>query len=148
MATRSFIARQTETGFEGVYCHWDGYLSHNGRVLREHYSDPEKLKNLIAGGDIFALAPEIGTQHDFRERPKGSTTFFHRDKGDSWKQCKSFRYKRLNNLIDIAEKSGCEFFYLFDGKTWQYAERGAQFFGLSDGSQFSGLKPLPDNLEE
>ena len=147
MATRSFIAHQTDSGFEGVYCHWDGYLSHNGRILRDHYSDIDKLKTLIAGGDVSVLAPNTGNKHDFLDRPEGVTTFYHRDRGDNWKFCKPRYYKGLKSLLKVAEKSGCEYFYFFDGKTWFYAERGMQFFGMSDGSTFSELKPLPENLE-
>lgn len=33
MSTRAVIARETETGFSGVYHHWDGYPSGLGRTL-------------------------------------------------------------------------------------------------------------------
>lgn len=148
MGTRSFIAYQTNTGFEGVYCHWDGYLSHNGKILREHYSNFEKLKTLIAGGSISSLGTAIGEQHDFGDRPEGSTTFYHRDRGEDWKACQPKHCRTLKALIKYAERAGCEYFYLFDGQTWLYAVRGAQFFGMSDGSALSGLKPLPENLED
>ncbi|WP_405734888.1 hypothetical protein OG607_41340 [Streptomyces sp. NBC_01537] len=37
LATRSFIARPTETGYTGVYCHWDGYPSHQLPLLLAAY---------------------------------------------------------------------------------------------------------------
>ena len=37
MGTRSFIAQRVGDEYVGVYCHWDGYLEHNGRILLEHY---------------------------------------------------------------------------------------------------------------
>ncbi|WP_327731464.1 hypothetical protein OG250_43285 [Streptomyces sp. NBC_00487] len=33
LATRSFIARPTDTGYAGVYVHWDGYPSHHLPLL-------------------------------------------------------------------------------------------------------------------
>ncbi|MFI1358202.1 hypothetical protein ACH4TV_32160 [Streptomyces sp. NPDC020898] len=33
LATRSFIARPTDTGYAGVYVHWDGYPSHHVPLL-------------------------------------------------------------------------------------------------------------------
>jgi len=53
MATRSTIALEFADGTVGqVYCHSDGYLSYNGQVLFQHYSDPFKLQELIDNGDV------------------------------------------------------------------------------------------------
>jgi hypothetical protein len=45
--------------------------------------------------------------------------------------------------MNHANRRGCEYFYLFTDGDWRYAARGAQYFGHSDGSPFSDLKPLP-----
>lgn len=83
MGTRSTIALEYADGtVEQVYCHWDGYLSHNGKILQEHYSDPFKLQRLINLGSISSLDNEIGTQHSFNDRGKGETTFYTRDRGE------------------------------------------------------------------
>ncbi|MFI0743000.1 hypothetical protein ACH4PU_33755 [Streptomyces sp. NPDC021100] len=37
LATRSFIARPTSTGFTGIYVHWDGYPSHHLPLLLAAY---------------------------------------------------------------------------------------------------------------
>lgn len=38
MSTRSAIIRKTEDGsYEGIYCHFDGYLAGVGKTLQEHY---------------------------------------------------------------------------------------------------------------
>lgn len=66
MATRSTIALEFADGTIGqVYAHWDGYLSHNGRILVESYSDPFKLQKLIDLGGLSSLAADIGEQHPF-----------------------------------------------------------------------------------
>lgn len=148
MGTRSFIAHQTESGITGIYCHWDGYLSHNGKLLRCYYRYPEKVAQLIALGDISSLAPEIGEKHDFLNRPEDQTTFFHRDRGEDWETCKPRHFATLDALLQAAANCGCEFLYLFNGRNWQYAERGAQYFGMSDGSPFSTFQPLPTTFDE
>ena len=66
MATRSTIALEFADGtVQQVYCHWDGYLEHNGKLLQEHYSNPFILRDLIDQGAISSLGPIVGTKHDF-----------------------------------------------------------------------------------
>ena len=66
MATRSTIALEFADGTVGqVYCHWDGYLEHNGEILQKFWTDPFKLRELIDLGDLSALSREIGVKHEF-----------------------------------------------------------------------------------
>jgi hypothetical protein len=143
MGTRSFIAMKIQNGFKGVYCHWDGYLEHVGRILRQHYTDPTKIAELIEHRDISSLDAEIGSAHDFDDRPQGQTTFYGRDRGEN--DCGPTSRKTLRGIMNYANQCGCEYFYLFADGNWQYAERGPQCFGWSDGTPFSGLKPLPQD---
>ncbi len=97
MATRSTIALEFADGtVEQVYCHWDGYLDHNGKILQEHYSNPFKLKQLIQLGALSSLSREIGEKHSFDNPGKYGTpefdayrqtvehmcTFYARDRGE------------------------------------------------------------------
>lgn len=96
MATRSTIAIELANGaVKQVYCHWDGYLEHNGKMLLENYSDPAKLEELINIGDISSLGTEVGVQHpfssfecnmplaEFEEKFGNMTTFYSRDRGET-----------------------------------------------------------------
>ena len=66
MGTRSTIALEFADGSVGVvYCHWDGYLSNNGKILLNHYMDPYKVRELIDNGDVSSLGEEIGVKHPF-----------------------------------------------------------------------------------
>ena len=38
-----------------VYCHYDGYMEHNGRILRDKYTTKEQIQELIDGGDMSCL---------------------------------------------------------------------------------------------
>ena len=56
MGTRSTIALEFADGtVEQVYCHWDGYLENNGKILADHYMDPFKVKELVALGGFSSL---------------------------------------------------------------------------------------------
>ena len=112
MATRSTIAIEYADGtVEQVYCHWDGYLDHNGVILRDNYSDPFKLQQLIELGDISSLGPNIGDKHPFSQfeikkdapdfdkliamheqaEKEGYTTFYGRDRGETGVAPKRFK---------------------------------------------------------
>jgi hypothetical protein len=105
MATRSTIALEFADGtVEQVYCHWDGYLDNNGQILRDHYSDPFKLRDLIDLGDLSSLRPNIGTKHAFSnldipqdqaaayEAEHGeSCTFYGRDRGETGCEARKFK---------------------------------------------------------
>ena len=67
MGTRSMIAIENPNSksIKAIYCHWDGYLQHNGSILNKHYSASPKVNNLIALGDLSSLRPEIGDKHPF-----------------------------------------------------------------------------------
>ena len=147
MATRSAIGFVEYDGtITAVYCHWDGYLEHNGKILVEHYNDTYKLLDLLEQGDISSLRQEIGEKHPFSPHGHGvdgmpsakyeelygkMTTFYGRDRGEDspakdFADAKAFR----------SHYSDCDFFYLYDGKEWTYAERGRPYF-----------KPVPILIE-
>lgn len=112
MGTRSTIAIQNEDGtVTGIYCHWDGYLSHNGRILQDHYTDEAKVRELIALGDLSSLGENIGTKHDFDNAPRGECNAYGRDRGE----------KNVDAETRIGEGAfDQEFNYLFvPGKGWR-----------------------------
>ena len=61
MATRSTIAKEFEDGtIKQVYCHWDGYFDGVGTTLLKHYTNNEKLDQLLELGDISRLGSGLG----------------------------------------------------------------------------------------
>jgi hypothetical protein len=94
MATRSTIALEFADGTVGqVYCHWDGYLEHNGAILQDHYKDPFKLRDLIDLGDISSLAASIEKPagHSFDKSVDGYTVFYGRDRGETGIEARQFK---------------------------------------------------------
>ena len=124
MATRSTIAIKTEDGIKAIYCHWDGYVDHNGRILREHYQDPAKIAELIALGDLSTLGTEIGEVHTFDKdhlEPELDMTdnwclAYGRDRGETDVSAQTF--ETIAEWVEGMAGSWCEFFYLFDGQDW------------------------------
>lgn len=118
MATRSAIVMKTEDGYEGIYCHWDGYPSHNGKILKESYTDANKVKELISLGSISSLAPEVSTkdEHSFQKPKDGVVVAYHRDRGEDLTIYKGKTIKEVVKQIDH------EFMYVFDGKNWKFIQ--------------------------
>lgn len=122
MATRSTIwtIGKDEDGknvFNGIYCHWDGYLEYNGEMLFKHYNDIKKVDELIALGDISSLAenikPDPSKPHDFDNKQENVVVAYHRDRGEEKNNLKAYS-------IDKIEQQ--EFNYLFKDNEWFLVE--------------------------
>ena len=128
MATRSTIALEFADGTIGqVYCHWDGYPSHTGEILLEHYSDPFKLRELIDHGNLSVIGKDIGFKHPFENPYKLGTTeynefhirfkdmclFYRRDRDDY--DSRAIFYKNFRDYVDNHEYQEYEYILRTDG---------------------------------
>jgi len=60
MGTRSTIAIEfADSSVSQVYCHWDGYLANNGKILAAHYMDPFKVRALVDLGGFSSLEETV-----------------------------------------------------------------------------------------
>jgi hypothetical protein len=118
MATRSTISVVHADGtVTSVYCHSDGYLSNNGRLLVNHYNSQDLADLLVAGGDISSLGTSIGTKHDFLQRTN-STTYYGRDRGSNNSAAQKFwNFSVFQNSQDWQEYN-----YLFVDGHWRYSQ--------------------------
>jgi hypothetical protein len=115
MSTRSVIARKTETGFAGVYHHWDGYPSGLGTCLYQM------------------------RRHEFDGSTKGMLKVLIDDHPCGWSTLLGGRKAYANNPQTLTEDSaagcGCEYAYVFDadGKTMRvlssYCGNGSKMIG-------------------
>ena len=125
MATRSIIAVIEAKGIGGaddtikaIYCHNDGYLSNNGKILDQHYANEDKVNELLAGGDISSLKDTIE-----------DTIFYHRDKGDCYEGVKAVTLKNETKLLKHAfEECDAEVVYMFAYGSW-YVYDNAECIG-------------------
>jgi hypothetical protein len=130
MGTRSVIGVMHGNKAKTVYCHFDGYVSHNGKILLENYNSA-KANHLVALGDMSSLRPEIeipeGQTHSFDNPLKGVTVFYGRDRGETdvdFKVCQSDQ-----EMFDYY--SDCEYFYIIKDGVW-YGSEGAEWKVLRD----------------
>lgn len=106
MATRSLIGIRLPSGnLRGIYCHWDGYPSGVGKTLKEHYTEGNRVEQLLKLGDISELGESLG-----------KTVAYHRDRGEeleaNWQSAPEHLKAEMN-------KHGAEYTYIFDGGTWE-----------------------------
>jgi len=131
MGTRSTIALEYADGtVEQIYCHWDGYLEHNGQILARHYSDPFKVRQLMDLGDMSSLGERIGTQHAFEKAPEGECTFYLRDRKEQG--CKAKQFKDYADYIDNHQYEEYEYILRqVDGKAvWFVADHDNVYITL------------------
>jgi len=158
MGTRSMIAIENphSKAVKAIYCHWDGYLAHNGAILNEHYSNSPKVNNLIALGDLSSLRPEIGVQHAFSslDVPKeeqeaydkehgNSCTFYTRDRGED---APYKHFESAKAALEYYEGSWCEYFYLF--RYDADLESGKWFFKDRNGGAWKRLATALSKIKE
>ena len=145
MATRSTIALEFADGTIGqVYCHWDGYLAHNGKMLQEYYSNPFVLRDLIDLGSLSSLRPQIGTKHPFSMFEANMTqdeyanlyrdmcTFYGRDRGEGQSNATYFK-DYLHFLVDGQAE---EYDYILRNvngvATWFVSDHGSDYILLTE----------------
>jgi len=117
MATRSTIAMRLEDGsVRSVYCHFDGYPDGVGATLREHYTDPAKIEQLLDLGDLSVLDVEIGEKVDFNGRPEGQCLFYGRDRGETGINART--HADENEWLGYRKGNACEYGYLWNGAWW------------------------------
>lgn len=128
MGTRSFIGIQNEDeSIRYVYCHWDGYPSHNGKILNEHYTDRKKVDKLLDGGDMSVLNEDI-TDVEYYNQMKG--------------QDPDNDAALVDNMVVFLEdikNSWCEWVYILNKKNmWM----------VSSDADWTDIKPLNEVLSE
>ena len=125
MGTRSRIGVMHGDKVKSVYCHWDGYLDHNGKILQAHY-DSAKANNLVALGDLSSLRPNIGEKHAFskhdtpgievRVHNEDWCSFYGRDRGE-----KDIEFQVAHTFEEFLEQCygcGAEYYYIMKDGVW------------------------------
>jgi hypothetical protein len=128
MGTRSRIGVMHGDKVKSIYCHWDGYLDFNGRILQDHY-DSAKANQLVALGDLSSLRANIGEKHAFSqfelpadevEAFKALTedmcTFYGRDRGEKGVEFKVAQ--TFAEFLDQCDNCGAEYYYIMRDGVW------------------------------
>jgi hypothetical protein len=112
---------------KSVYCHYDGYLEHTGKILLEHY-------NSAKANELVALGDNSGVQETVSEMN------FYKDRGETdveWAVAHTFE-----EFLDQVECCHGEYYYIMRDGVW-YAGCVYETQGLIKG----GLVALAQALE-
>ena len=133
MSTRSAIGIENSDGtITGIYCHWDGYPSHNGRILFEHYKTERRVRRLMNLGDLSSLGKYIGRKHEFNNpypfmdpqynqwetKFKGHCTAYKRDRNEDGTEASE--YRSVQHFVNALHRAGCEYYYVFRNGEWYF----------------------------
>lgn len=157
MGTRSdIIVHLSDDTWARIYCHWDGHIEHNGRILHRHYNSQEKAEALIALGDLSVLGEKIGIEHPFewRSRTQPGSALYKRYE----KMCLAYGRDRKERDAEAVRGASIyevwppadtwtEFTYVWDqGKWWvgNPDESSQTVIALSDAiaSNLDGKQPI------
>lgn len=142
MGTRSRIAVMHGDNCKSVYCHWDGYLEYNGKMLQEQYNS-SKANHLVALGDISSLRPNVfipdGVEHSFEKPADDITVFYGRDRGE--KNVDFCTDSSFGKFLERVEDCGAEYYYIMKDGEWY-----AGCIYNADGLVKNGLVPLAEAL--
>ena len=104
---------------ESIYCHWDGYPEGVGQILKDHYTDPEKIEALMRLGDISRLG--YTTEHlpkdwaSWEREPE--RTICYRDRGEV--DIDSHIAESEEDYRDKVKQSSVNYGYLFKDGRWE-----------------------------
>lgn len=123
MSTRGNIAIKENDVYTYIYNHHDSYLDGVGITLYKHYKDVEKVKQLIALGDLSSVGVTVEeggsiSYEDSLNKPldeRGTVAYF-RD-GNRWES--SFSYEEWEDVkpfltYNINDVLGNDFTYIFN----------------------------------
>jgi hypothetical protein len=122
MATRSNIGIVNEDdSVTGIYCHWDGYPEHVGKLLLKYYNTTGIVCELMDLGDLSSLNENLycdDNNHSFNNPVDGVCVAFGRDRGEKNADSKSFT--NISEFEKYANRTTADYQYLFNNGKWQY----------------------------
>jgi len=103
MGTRSNIAYKKEDGsIVSSYCHYDGYIEHNGVMLLKHYNGEKQARDLVDNGYMSSLGSNIEVINEGRA---------NKDEPE--------KFRAVYHMMRDVDALFIEFIYLFKDGGWQ-----------------------------
>jgi hypothetical protein len=128
MGTRSRVGIMQGDVCKSVYCHYDGYLEHTGKMLLKHWNEAEVLK-LIKMGDNSGIQESVDEMN------------FYRDRGETGVGAQTAH--SFSEFLDQVDNCGGEYYYLMKDGVW-YAGCLYESTGLIK----DGLVPLDEAVAD
>jgi hypothetical protein len=113
MSTRSMIAIQDADGAcYAIYCHFDGYVSHMGKMLTTYFNDDENAADLINNGELRSL--------DISAEDENVIVREHFE--EDFEKREIEYYDTVVDMLNAFQNSDREYIYLWDDviETWLY----------------------------
>ena len=137
MGTRSRVAVMHGDVCKSVYCHYDGYLEHTGKILDEYWGSVE-VNQLIARGDNSGIDKSIHQMNFYEDREAQGEEVTEFVNSTPWQVAHSFE-----EFLEQVRGCGGEYYYVMRDGVW-YAGAVYQTAGLIK----DGLVPLKTALDE
>jgi len=113
MGTSSMIGYYNEDGsVTATYCHYDGYLAYNGRLLVESYNTSEKAKAVANSGYLSSLKSDLY---------ESVVEAVHNELAVEYDSPKVFLQCGDNH-------AGADYLYFFDGEAWLYTDTHTSYW--------------------
>ena len=123
MSTNSYIGYLLPNGdVRSIYCHSDGYISHNGLILVENYQAARDIAQMVELGDMSCLRhnihPTPSMPHSRANRQPVVSLYYSRDLREDGYETSGHEPENygLEECIECLE--GDDHFYLWTGKEW------------------------------
>ena len=105
MATRSLIGiKLNDNIVKTIYCHWDGYPEHNGKLLVENYSTPAAITELMELGDLSTL-----------DITPDKCKAYHRDRNEPWGMVEP-RDVNASEMASVGREYGVDYVYIYNNE--------------------------------
>ena len=137
MSTRAGIGILQEDGtIKAIYLHNDGYISHTGTILANHYNSMERIETLLDLGNLSSigkiLEPNEKFPHSFFNRQACVVYAYHRDRGEDLRPARLYKDKEDYQTTGKSD-FWADYLYLFANGEWQ-------FFGPQSKDQWFNLR--------
>jgi hypothetical protein len=133
MATRSNIGIVNDDGsVTGIYCHWDGYPEHNGKLLLNHYNTSGIVNELMDLGSLSSLNKNLycdDNNHSFNNPADGVCVAYGRDRGETGTNSRTF--DNISEFEEYVNRTTADYQYLFNNGKWQYRKHDGKWRELT-----------------
>ena len=103
MGTRSRVGVMHGNIVKSVYCHYDGYLAHTGKILQAHY-DSATANQLVTLGDNSGVDETLEKMNFYKDREPNE---------QGWQVAHTFE-----EFLDQVHGCGGEYYYIIKDGVW------------------------------
>jgi hypothetical protein len=106
MATRSLIGIKLDNNIvKTIYCHWDGYPEHNGKLLVDNYNTPAAITELMELGDLSTL-----------DVTPDKCKAYHRDRKEPWGMVEPREMDASTVIKDAMNDYNVDYVYIYNNE--------------------------------